>query len=274
VNAVNEIDSVERQKFISLGEKFRHFHSNIGDVNINLGFLEAERTKADLLWIVSPNDVVSDSALERICEFLDPSLNLDFVVSDEEGRGIRSLTLDAKNMDFDVLSQASFGMVTGVIYRLDPFRPYLHLGVQSSFLGWGQLAVLFGGARKNGGISGKVLPSEYFYFRGDPKKLSHQEKMENVRNYAHSFFGMVILLFLISPYSKRDVRRWVLRNWYRIGAYHVGYEQEKFGFVRLTDARRLARAVIFDVGIFTGLFYTIMSKVNLDNLKRALPFAK
>ena len=270
VNAVEKIESSYKEKFASLGTGFRHFRSNLADVNINLGFLDASRSTADLFWIVSPGDRVSDTALQRISEFLAPETGLDFVVADEDGRGIRNITLKWTNLDFRVLSEASFGMVTGVIYRLAAFRPFLHHGLQASFTGWGQLAVLLGATRASEGITGRILPSDYFYFRGDPKVLSHDSKVENIRNYAHSFFGFVILISLISPEPGVEMGRWVRRNWFRIGAYHRAFTKPTNDYVRITDLRKLVRTLVHDADFVTRILFFASSKVDLSFFKRLI----
>lgn len=274
VNAVIDIDPIHQERFATLGENFRHFHTNLGDININLGFLDASRTNADLFWIVSPDDRVSDSALSRITEFLPQDSGLDFIVADEDGRGIRDITLTWSTLDFRVLSQASFGLVNGVIYRLSSFRPYLHHGLQASYTGWGQLAVFLGATKNPNGITGRILPSDFFYFRGDAKILSHESKVDNLRHYAHSFFGLVILISLLSPKPTIEIQRWVMKNWYRLGAYHRAYSEEKYGYVRLTDLRRLARVSIRQTNLLTRTLYNIFTRVNVAAFKRVIDRAQ
>lgn len=274
VNAVVEIDSLHRERFASLGENFRHFQSNLGDVNINLGFLDASRKDAEFLWIVSPGDEVSESALAHITEFFSQESELDFIVADEDGRGIRDINLKWKDLDFRVLSQASFGLVTGVIYRLSSFRPYLHHGLQASYTGWGQLAVLLGASRNPNGVTGRILPSDFFYSRGDAKVLSHESKIDNLRNYAHSFFGLITLISLLSPTPAIEIRRWVIKNWYRLGAYHRAYTEEKYGYVRLTDLRRLAKVAIGQADLFTRILYNTSVRINVAAIKRVIDLAK
>lgn len=267
VNAIPEVAKSVVDRITALGAKYRFFNSNLGDVNINLGFLDAAESEADLFWIVSPGDSVSDNALESICEYFRESETYDFIVADEEDRGIRSVTLNINNLDFYTLSEASFGMITGVIYRLATFHSYLHLGVQASFTGWGQLAVLLGGARKECGVVGRILPSWYFYSRGDSKLLTDSEKMENLRHYAHSFFGYVILLTLLFPFPKVQVRRWVYKNWFRLGAYAKAYENEKYGYIRLTDLRHLAKITVAETDIITRLVFFIASRIDFIGIR-------
>jgi hypothetical protein len=270
INAVDLIPADFTRKLDSLGARVRHFITNLSDVNINLGFLDAIQSSADLFWIVSPGDPVSETALARLSEMFGSSSNLDFVVADEERRGIRNITLQINKLNFLTLSEASFGMVTGVVYRVDTFRPYLHLGVQAAFTGWGQLAVLLGGARKKGGINGRILPSEYFYFRGDLKQLSYQQKLENLRTYAHSFFGFVILMSLLLPKPNQQMRTWVYKNWFRAGSYTNVYSQEKFGYVRLTDLRHLAKVAVAETDFFTRTIYALACRIDFAQLKKKL----
>ena len=268
VNSIENVSDAFKEKASALGENFRLFSTNLADVNINLGFLDAIRSKAELFWIVSPGDPVSDTALMRIHEFFGPKWNLDFIVADEDERGIRNITLEMKSLSFQTMSKASFGMVTGVVYRTSTFRPYFHLGVQAAFTGWGQLAVLLGGARKVGGITGRILPSNYFYFRGDAKDLSHEARMENLRSYAHSFFGFVILMSLLLPRPRSQVRKWVYSNWFRIGSYIKAYEREKYGYVRLTDLRHLAKIAVAETDIFTRNIYWFATRINFGEIRK------
>lgn len=274
VNAVDEIDPFHCERFASLGRNFRHYRTNLGDVNINLGFLDASQKDAELFWIVSPGDRVSESALARITEVFCLESGLDFVVADEDGRGIRDINLKWKDLDFRVLSQASFGLVTGVIYRLSSFRPYLHHGLQASYTGWGQLAVLLGASRNPNGVTGQILPSEFFYFRGDAKVLSHELKVDNLRSYAHSFFGLITLISLLSPTPSIEIRRWVIKNWYRLGAYHQAYMEERYGYVRLTDLRRLAKVAVGQTDLFTRVLYNVFIRINAVAIKRVIDLAK
>jgi hypothetical protein len=268
VNAVDSIPKDFEDKLSSSGQNLRHFRTNLADVNINLGFLDAIQSKADFFWIVSPGDPISDNALAHIQSFLGTSKELDFLVADEDGRGVRNISLQINELKFETLSEASFGMVTGVIYRLEKFRPYLHLGVQAAFTGWGQLAVLLGGARREMGVTGRILPSEYFYFRGDAKLLSHEQKMENLRTYAHSFFGFVVLMSLLLPKPIPQIRSWVYKNWFRVGSYANAYSREKFGYVRLTDLRHLAKVAVAETGFFTRALYSFACRFDFGTLKK------
>jgi hypothetical protein len=268
INAIDSIPKALEERLNSVAKKSRHFKTNLGDVNIGLGFLDAIQSEADLFWIVSPKNTVSETALSRIIDFFGDSLELDFVVADEDERGVRNITLEIDQLHFQVMSEASFGMVTGVVYRLAPFRPYLHLGVQAAFTGWGQLAVLLGGSRRKEGVTGRVLPSDYFYFRGGAKVLSHDDKLENFRTYAHGFFGFVIIMSLLLPKPKSQVRLWVFANWFRIGAYTKAYSTEKYGYVRLTDLRHLAKVVVAETGFFTRTLYSFACRLDFGQLKK------
>lgn len=268
VNAVSLLPEDFKSKLEASSQEIRHFGTNLADVNINLGFLDAIQSGADFFWIVSPGDPVSETALERIHEFFTDPWNLDFLVADEDARGVRNVTLKIRDLNFETMSEASFGMVTGVVYRLTSFRPYLHLGVQAAFTGWGQLAVLLGGARRDGGITGRILPSDYFYYRGDPKTLTHDQKLENLRSYAHSFFGFVILMSLLLPKPIPQVRRWVFQNCFRVGSYVRAYSREKFGYERLTDLRHLAKVAVAETDPLTRLLYAIATKIDFGGLKK------
>ncbi len=274
INAVSTLDPVYESRLSNIGASFRHHQVNLGDVNINLGFLDASRSNADLFWIVSPGDKVSDTALENIVDFFERNTELDFIVADEEDRGIRDLHLTSKGLDFRMLSEASFGMVTGLVYRLQAFRPFLHHGLQASFTGWGQLAVFLGATHNPNGIRGRILPSDYFYYRGDSKILSHDSKVENMRNYAHSFFGFVVLISLISPTPNTEVRRWVRSNFLRIGAYHRAYSKPTNDFVRLTDLRKMAHMIVRNTDLLTRTLFFLSSKVDFTSLKRILDHAR
>jgi hypothetical protein len=274
VNAVSNIHPTYVDHFSTLGGTFRHHEAVLGDVNINLGFLDASRSNADLFWIVSPGDKVSDTALENIVNFFERNAKLDFIVADEEDRGIRDVHFKWSELDFRVLSEASFGMVTGLIYRLQAFRPFLHHGLQASFTGWGQLAVFLGATHSPNGIRGRIFPSDYFYFRGDSKILSHDSKVENMRNYAHSFFGFVVLISLISPTPNAEVRRWVRSNFFRIGAYHRAYSKPTNDYVRLTDLRKMAHMIVRNTDFLTRTLFFLSSKVDFTSLKRILDHAR
>jgi hypothetical protein len=266
VNAVTELDSRIKQRFEDIDLSFTHFQTNIADVNINLGFMEALRRGADFLWIVSPDDRVSEGALSRIVEHLVVSSGVDCLVADEESLLIRSVHLKSEDLDFRLLSEASFGMITGVVYRVSSFKPYLHYGVQACFTGWGQLAVILGGSRSKLGISGLVVPSGYLYERGDPKDLNYLQKQENLRKYAHSFFGFLVLIALVSKNPKREIRRWVYSNFTKIGSYNHFYVKDAQGYSHLADMKRTAQILVRESDPITRLLYSLSSAIPLYKL--------
>jgi hypothetical protein len=267
VNAVSRLKPHIQKKFLEIDPKFTHFQANIADVNINLGFIEALRRSADFFWIISPDDVVSEQAIATIVRHLISSPESNFLVADEENSSIKPVHLRNINFEFRMLSEASFGMVTGVVYQVSAFQNSMHYGVQASLTGWGQLAVILGGARSKRGINGVIIPSSFLYYRGDPKNLTSQQIKENIQKYAHSFFGFVVLISLLSSEPKREIRKWVYANFLKIGSYSSLHTNKIYGYAYITDMKQMAATVIRQCSLITRFIYLLSSNLPLYRLR-------
>lgn len=268
VNAVPNIESDIETRFRESTSTFSYVETNISDVNINVGFLEALRRKCDFVWIVSPEDIVSEHALDTIYNRLTSDTKMDFLVADEVNTELRSASLTISNFDFQALGEASFGMVTGVVYRVSSFKNVLHYGLQASFTGWGQLAVILGGARSSNGIRGMVIPSDLLYLRGDPKELTSEQFKDNISKYAHSFFGFLVLISIFSTNPKRDIRKWIYKNFTKIGSYSKLHSSRDNNYVQLVNTKRLAINLVKETSYFNRIVFLISSQMPLYRLRR------
>lgn len=273
LNAVDEIDELHRNKLESLGSNFRHFKQNIGDTNINLAFLDANLRGATHLWILSPDDEVSEVALNTIVTEFNQDKNLGFIVADETRsmqQGVQRIDIDGRKLDLSFIGKASYGLVSGLILQTRFFAKQMHFGVQSAFTCWGQLAVFLSGLTNHKNTSGIVIPAPFLYKRTDPKNLSLSRKMGNVENYSNSFFGYVYILYRFSSKWKQEVARWVLKNWYKVGMYKKAFFQNPENRDRIVNSFVLAEFVISKSTLVTRTVFWLGTRLDLSRLARLL----
>ena len=185
----------------------------LGDLNISNGYLIALDEKPDFLWILSVNDELVDGAISNILiEFLrNPSIDLL----------VTSLYLNKIVIEKQILDPTkvgtSYGLLSGVVYRLERILPYLHNGPFMAWTGWSQLAVIQSAMDSLNGISVKYIPFNFVY------KQKERQLHEMRSAYAHSIYGMLILGSTFKP-SKKAVKKfivsYVLKNFYRWNLYN------------------------------------------------------
>ena len=274
MNAVPTLSSNDQSELKKWSDNLYIIKQLTGDININLGFYEALRTEAHYLWLLSPEDMVSEEALTTIVSKLKKEAHRDFLVANEESRSTKELKLKAETFSFEQLSNGSFGMISGVVYRLVRFRESLHLGLQGSFTHWGQLAVLLGSLERNRSLTGLMIFSEELYFRGDTKDVNNEAFSRNIMNYSGSFFGMPLLMHLMTPSSKPQLARWVRRNFLKIGMYRDAYFRADFpALQRLINLPWTVEKLIKAESLVAWIYFRIACSLDflfLRKLKRLM----
>lgn len=192
-----------------------------GDINITQGFMQAIRLKADYLWILSSNDAVASTFLEAFQRNLLEKPEVDLLVGcSSSNLGVRRVAsvFDSENREIP------FGLISAVIYRTARTSNNFDSAVQLNWTGWGQLATIEASCISRNGLTVSVIEEKTLYTRSmrgldDPKKES-----KRIRDgYAHSFFGMPILIYsLFAGDPKRQNRLlngWVRSNWYLVNYF-------------------------------------------------------
>jgi hypothetical protein len=203
-------------------------HANIfpfgisGDINITQGFMHAIRLEADYLWILSSNDAVSEKFIETISKNLITKKEINVLVgSSTENLGIRKVysVFDQTNQDIP------FGLISSVVYRTKDMDRNFDSGVQMNWTGWGQLAAIEGSCIALAGINVSLVRESDLYLRSIRSLENQAEEERRVRNgYAHSFFGMPIVISTLhatNHYQKRKyLNDWILSNWYLVNYFY------------------------------------------------------
>ncbi len=194
-----------------------------GDINITQGFMHAIRLEADYLWILSSNDSVSDNFVQTIVNNLITKDGINILVGcTSENLGNRKVqsVFDPKNRDIP------FGLISSVVYRTKNMNKNFDSGVQMNWTGWGQLAVIEASCISLGGIDVSLVRESDLYTRSKRTLVDEIEEEKRVRNgYAHSFFGMPIVINTLHATNKSLKRKylngWISSNWYLVN-YFLG----------------------------------------------------
>ena len=229
-----------------------------GDINITQGFMHAIRLEADYLWILSSNDSVSDNFIETIVNNLVTKQDVNILVGctseNLKKRRIESV-FNSNNRD------VPFGLISSVVYRTKEMNRNFDSGVQMNWTGWGQLAVIEASCIALNGLEVALVSESDLYTRSIRTMDDELKEEERVRNgYAHSFFGMPIVINTIhtdNKYLKRKyLNSWILSNWYLVGYFlrtdfklwnsHIASNQSwlrDFSFAVIRNASPLHRLI-------------------------------
>ena len=221
------LNDQEKQKLNCAVDFFTHFDENIGaDTNINLGFLKALEVSPTHFWILSANEHLVENAIENIDKCISDYPESDLFITNSLNR---FSTFEVKNVFTGIPTGLSTGLISGVIYNFNTMKSSFSAGPRFSWTGWGQLAVIQYGCQIRGSLLVTELPDSnlyekpYTFLNGE----SITSEFEVVRkNYAHSFFGMVLLIFALfsRDHESRNIaiKSWVRKNWYKIAYFKVG----------------------------------------------------
>ena len=233
----------------------------MADINIANGYLIALNQKPDILWVLSTNDDLVENVIENILnEFVEDN-SIDLLVT--------SLGLNKTFIEKQIIDPGrtgfSYGLISGVVYRLERLFPYLHNGPFMAWTGWSQLAVMQSAMDGLDGLKVKAIPFELVYQQRE-RDLSAARK-----HYAHSVYGMLILgsTFKSSNYASRKfIRKYVLINFY---VWHLFSREWKYSGKLISSDnylawnQKIAESLIWKSSPFTFIFY---------KLAKLIPFEK
>jgi len=199
----SEIQKEQAKKFFN--ETRYHGLGYLADINIANGFLAALVQKPDWLWILSANDSLQPNALSQIVRnFLSDNSNDILVTSDKFNKTfIETQIIDPSKNEYN------FGLISGVIYRLERLAPFFHNGPFLAWTGWSQLAVIQSAMDALSGLKVKTIPLDNLFIKDEPTLNTVGKK------YGHSAFGMLILGFMFKKNQKQRrkfIRKMVIKN--------------------------------------------------------------
>ena len=230
----------------------------LGDLNISNGFLVALDERPDLFWMLSTNDSLVDGAMSNIL--------IEFIKNPEIDLLVTSLYKNEIVFERQILDPAksgtSYGLISGVVYRLEKIFPYLHNGPFMAWTGWGQLAVIQSAMDSLNGMSVKYIPFNLIY-------TQKERELHEMRSaYAHSIYGMLILgstFKLSKKETKKFIVLYVFKNFYRWNLYNRKWNysgQLVEGKNYLSWNQPIAEALIRKKSITTYYFYQLFKIIS------------
>ena len=234
----------------------------LGDLNISNGFLVALDEKPDLFWILSSNEELVDGAINNIITEFIKNPSIDLLVTSLYNNEI----VNEKQILDPTKAGTSYGLISGVVYRLERIFPYLHNGPFMAWTGWSQLAVIQSAMDSLNGISVKYIPFNLIY-------TQKERELHEMRSaYAHSIYGMLILgstFKLSKKEAKKFIVLYVFKNFYRWSLYNREWNysgQLVEGKNYLSWNQPIAEALIRKKSITTYYFYQLFKIISFKRL--------
>jgi hypothetical protein len=117
-----------------------------------------------------------------------------------------------------------FGLISAVVYRTKEMARNFDTAVQMNWTGWGQLATIEASCISLGRIKVSLVQASKLYIRSTRTLTNPEEERNRVRNgYAHSFFGMPIVINSLYSANSRKRREflneWIMGNWYLVNHF-------------------------------------------------------
>ena len=236
----------------------------LADINIANGYLVALNEKPDILWLLSTNDDLVENAVENILnEFIEDN-TIDLLVT--------SLELNQTFIEKQIIDPGrtgfSYGLISGVVYRLERLFPYLHNGPFMAWTGWSQLAVLQSAMDGLDGLKVKAIPFELVYQQRERDLISAG------KHYAHSIYGMLILGSVLKSSdraSRKFIRKYVLSNFY---VWHLfSREWEYTGQLISSENylawnQKIAESLIWKSSPLTFIFYKFAKLIPFEKFSQ------
>lgn len=201
-----------------------------GDTNINQGYLKALEINPDYFWILSANEFLVEGAINYILNTILDNDDSDLYVTNSRNRYETYLT---SNVFIDVPPGSGYGLISSVIYNFKRTQQSFSAGPRFAWTGWGQLAVLQTACSVLGKLRVTEYPDTKIYLAPftDVDSGSEESEYEFVRRtYAHSFFGMPILIFALFDRDKairnRVMFAWLKKNWFKLRYFQKGAQRE------------------------------------------------
>ena len=236
----------------------------MADINIANGYLIALNQKPDILWLLSTNDDLVENVIENILNEFVEDHSIDLLVT--------SLGLNKTFIEKQIIDPGrtgfSYGLISGVVYRLERLFPYLHNGPFMAWTGWSQLAVMQSAMDGLDGLKVKAIPFELVYQQTE-RDLSAAGKY-----YAHSVYGMLILgsTFKSSNYASRKfIRKYVLINFY---VWHLFSREWKYSGKLISSDnylawnQKIAESLIWKSSPFTFIFYKLAKLISFEKFSQ------
>jgi len=236
----------------------------LADINIANAFLVALKKRPDFLWIFSANEILEPGAIKIVLKEFIIDNSVDLVVTN-------ALKLNKTFIEKQIIDPPSegfcYGLITGVVYRLERLFPYLHNGPFMAWTGWSHLAVMQSAMDGLGGLKIKTIPLEIIYKEGE-------REIDDISKYGHSLYGMIILGSVFKS-SKRDsrkfVRKFVLKRFYSWHMYSRNWEYSgqlvsKDNYLGWNQG--IAESLIWESSQFIYIFYKVVKIIPFRKIRR------
>ena len=246
-----------------------------GDTNINQGFLKALEIKPDYFWILSANEFLVEGSVGHILDSITSNDESDLFVTNSMNR---STTYQTSNVFIDIPPGSGYGLISSVIYNFKKTQGSFSAGPRFAWTGWGQLAVIQTACNILGSLKVTEFPDEYVYKEPftDVGSGSEKNEFEFVRNtYAHSFFGMPILIFALFDRNKsirnRILLAWLKKNWFKLEYFKIGAQRKPDSNSPQFDSlwvQQTANLILAVSGLAISLLRILGSVINFEKLRR------
>jgi hypothetical protein len=233
----------------------------LADINIASGYLIALSKKPEYLWILSVNDNLKENAFIKILEEFIKERTIDLLVTN-------SLNLDITFIEKQILDPSrtgfSYGLISGVVYKLERLFPYLHNGPFMSWTGWSQLAVMQSAMDGLGGLKVKTIPFNHIY------QQRERDLESAATHYGHSVFGMLILGSIFKQTeraSRKFIIRYIFKNFY---IWHLYSRNWKYSTQLVSSEnylgwnQKIAESLILKSSRVTYLFYKFIKTIPFE----------
>jgi hypothetical protein len=224
--SINSDNYPKKSRYVSsdMEEIFSFGHGIAGDVNIMLGFVNAIYDDADFLWILLSKNQVSEEALETINRLMVCNDNVDLIVS---GPISEEHLLNTKSIFDKSVDLLRFGLISSVVYRMSTIRSSVDMAIRLNWTGWGQLAIQEASCLRQSQLTIMAVPEKLLHAPQHFEGISrHEERLKNMRGYAHSYFGGPPLVAALHSHNKKLLKKklnnWIKGNWYLRNFYRSG----------------------------------------------------
>lgn len=225
---------IPREKYIELrkiADLLNYFRDPLGgDTNINQGFLRALEIQPDYFWILSANEILVEGSINSILNSIIDNSESDLYVTNSMNR---LQNYSTSNVFIDIPPGSGYGLISSVIYNFKKTHSSFSAGPRFGWTGWGQLAVLQTACDTLGSLEVTEIPDRCIYQKPFTDVGSGFEKTEYEfvrRTYAHSFFGMPILILALfgrnTKIRNRVLFAWIKQNWFKIRYFKKGVQRE------------------------------------------------
>ena len=192
--------------------------------------MKALELQPTYFWILSANDHLVQNAIENIVDLISTNPDSDLFIANSLNR---NTTFEISDVFRGIPDGLSTGLISGVIYNFKTMSSTFSAGPRFAWTGWGQLAVIQYGCQIKGNLVVTELP-DYKLYEKPYTYVSigtDLNEFEIVRKgYAHSFFGMILLIFAVFPRNRRSrnlaIGSWLKKNWFKLSYFKVGTIQK------------------------------------------------